>query len=86
MSDLLKIPSKYHCPACEREIYTRRRKTCEFCGAALPEEVRLSPEEIAAVDQEIAEIHARRELAREKEEEERRKPAAAAPAAAGGFY
>jgi hypothetical protein len=70
---LLNVPGKFHCPACRREVYTRRRKTCEFCGAELPEAVRLSPEEIDWVDDEIEVMRQRRERDREKAEEERRK-------------
>jgi hypothetical protein len=73
MSDILPLPSKYHCPACQREIYLRRRATCEFCGEALPESVRLSPEELAAIDKEMEEMRARRERDRKKEEERKRK-------------
>ena len=72
MSDILPLPSKYHCPACGREIYLRRRATCEFCGKALPESMRLSPDELEAVDQEMKELHERRERDRKKEEEKQR--------------
>jgi len=25
MGDILKVPGKFHCPACQREVYLRRR-------------------------------------------------------------
>lgn len=72
MSDLLPVPSKYHCPSCQREIYLRRRKTCEFCGKPLPDSVRLSPDELEAVDTEMKELRERRERDKENEEEAKR--------------
>ncbi len=69
MSKLLPRPSQYECPACHREIYSRKRKTCEFCGAELPEEMRLSTEEIAVMEKEIDEIQAGHEQERERQEE-----------------
>jgi hypothetical protein len=71
MKEMLKPHGEHRCPTCQREIYSRRRTTCEFCGAELPEEIRLSPEEIQAVKEEIREIHDRHERAKEEEEEER---------------
>lgn len=72
MSDLLNVPSKYHCPACQREVYLRRRKTCEFCGAELPESVRLSEDEREIVDEQMRELHERRDRDRAQEEEKER--------------
>jgi hypothetical protein len=89
VSDILPLPSKYHCPACGREIYLRRRATCEFCGKALPESMRLSPDELEAVDQEMKEMHERRERDKEREEaakrETRRRQDGDAGAYIGGF-
>jgi len=73
MSTLQPQPGKYQCPACQREIYSRKRQTCEFCGAELPEEMRLSEEEVEVMEKEIEEIHERHEQDREEEEEWRRK-------------
>lgn len=72
MSDLLPLPSKYHCPACGREIYLRRRVTCEFCGKPLPESMRLSADELEAVDEQLRELRERRERDKERDEEEKR--------------
>ena len=33
----------FKCPACGQPLYNRRRATCESCGAAVPESLRLSP-------------------------------------------
>lgn len=70
-----------HCPACQRLIYTRRRKDCEWCGKALPEELLLTKEEIAAIDAELARIERERLDRRAQEEKER---AAQSQAAADG--
>jgi transcription elongation factor Elf1 len=78
VSKLLPRPGKYECPACQREIYSRKRRTCEFCGAELPEEMRLSTEEIEVMEKEIEEIQAGHEQERERQEEEKEKAAAAA--------
>jgi hypothetical protein len=72
VSDLLKVPGKYHCPACGREVYLRRRKTCEFCGAELPESVQLSEDEREIVDEQMRELHDRRARDRAEEEEKKR--------------
>jgi hypothetical protein len=69
VSEPQKESARYECPACHREIYSRKRKTCEFCDAELPEEMRLSPEQIEAMEKEIAEIQARHEQERERQEE-----------------
>jgi hypothetical protein len=42
--------SKYRCPACGFQIFNRRVAKCESCGAALPAELLLSAEGIAALD------------------------------------
>ena len=39
------------CPECDRVIYNRRLAACEFCGADIPEHLRLSPDEIASIDE-----------------------------------
>ncbi len=72
MSDLLPLPSKYHCPACGREIYLRRRVTCEFCGKPLLESMRLSADELEVVDEQMRELRERRERDKEREEEDKR--------------
>jgi DNA repair exonuclease SbcCD ATPase subunit len=60
-----------HCPACERLIYTRRRKDCEWCGKPLPAELLLTKEEIASIDAEIARIERERSDRRAEEEKAR---------------
>ena len=44
----------YHCPNCQRVLYNRRLENCGFCGAAIPQELRFTTEEIAALDRELA--------------------------------
>lgn len=68
------------CPDCQRTIYSRRRTTCEWCGKPLPEKLRLTEGEIAAMDAELARIEHDRTLRRAKEAKEweaQRKPASA---------
>ena len=35
----------FECPSCRRPLYNRRRATCEFCGAEVPEGLLLTPEQ-----------------------------------------
>ena len=56
------------CPACGREVYSRRRPACEFCGELLPVELQLTAEERKAIDREICEIKERREEDKKEEE------------------
>jgi hypothetical protein len=59
------------CPHCDRVIYNRRLKTCEFCGTALPAHLVYSDAEVAALlKKEKAEAQARyaAQLAKEKAE------------------
>ena len=61
----------HHCPSCQRVLYSRRLTHCGYCGAQIPEELRFTPEEIAALDQKRAELEAqRKERERLAEEEE----------------
>jgi ribosomal protein L37E len=39
----------FKCVSCEKPLYNRRRKTCEFCGAAIPESLRLSAKQQAFI-------------------------------------
>jgi hypothetical protein len=63
-------------------LYNRRLKSCGFCGVAIPEELRFSPEEIAAISHEIAEqeesLKERYREMREENKGETEKPAAKA--------
>ena len=64
------------CPACQRVLYNRRLKRCGFCGAEIPEGLRFSPEESAAIDRKMAELEEQRrqrERAAAEAEEARRK-------------
>lgn len=40
----------FTCPSCGRTIYNRRRVTCEFCGAAIPNELLFNPAQVAAIE------------------------------------
>lgn len=40
----------HHCPACQRILYNRALTHCGFCGAKIPEELRFTPDEIAALE------------------------------------
>jgi hypothetical protein len=60
------------CPSCHRPVAARRRAACVYCGAAIPEELRFTPEESAAVEAELKELERRRAEFKAKEEEERR--------------
>ena len=61
----------YHCPACKRGLYNRRLKKCGFCGAPIPAELQFKPEEVLALDNEIARLEEerqKREIAAEEEQ------------------
>ena len=60
---------KYHCPTSQRVLYSRRLKHRGFCGAQIPESLRFTPEEIAAIDQQMAESEKQRKK-RERDAEE----------------
>jgi len=65
----------YNCPKCQRVLYNRRLTRCGFCGAPIPEELRFTPEEIAALERKTAELEQQRrqrEQAAAKEEQEAR--------------
>jgi hypothetical protein len=40
----------FQCPSCKRGIVNRRAQICVLCGAAIPDSLRFSPDEIAALD------------------------------------
>ena len=62
-----------HCPSCKRVLYNRRLTHCGFCGAQIPDDLRFTPEEIAALDQRIAELEEQRsQRERVAAEEEKR--------------
>ena len=47
----------HHCPECQRILYSRRLKHCGYCGTAIPESLRFSPEEIEQRDRELEISH-----------------------------
>ena len=51
---------KHHCPNCQQVLYNRRLKKCGFCGALIPEELRFTPAETAALEKKAAELEASR--------------------------
>ena len=62
----------YHCPSCQRVLYNRRLSQCGFCGADIPEDLRFTTEEIAALDQEMADLEEQRKQRERAAEEARR--------------
>ena len=67
---------KVHCPSCAKVLYSRRLKHCGLCGAEIPEALRFTAEEIAALDRSLAESAARRkENEREFDEREAKRRA-----------
>ena len=61
------------CPSCQRLLYDRRLTHCGYCGAAIPKSLRFTDEQIAAIDQDMAELEEQRLQrlrAAEKEEQE----------------
>ena len=64
----------HQCPNCHRLLYDRCLTHCGYCGAPIPESLRFTEEQIAAIDKDMAELEEQqrqRQLAAEKEEEER---------------
>ncbi|MDH3590413.1 MAG: hypothetical protein OER88_00945 [Planctomycetota bacterium] len=53
----------FKCPSCSRTVFNRRRKDCEFCGAAIPKELLRTDEEQAAIDAEYRDDSKRRRAA-----------------------
>jgi hypothetical protein len=67
---------KVHCPSCAKVLYSRRLARCGFCGAEIPEALRFTAEEIAALDRSLAESATRRkENEREFDEREAKRRA-----------
>jgi predicted nucleic acid-binding Zn-ribbon protein len=67
---------RHKCPSCQRVLYNRRLKSCGFCGAAIPESLRFTPEETAALERKMADLdeqRRQRQLAADKEQEEARR-------------
>ena len=55
----------YHCPTCGRVLYNRRLTRCGFCGREVPESLRFTSAEVAAIDKKMAELEEQR-LQRER--------------------
>jgi len=45
-----------YCQSCNRVLYNRRLRRCGFCGADIPEELRFTPAEIAAIEHKMVEL------------------------------
>jgi hypothetical protein len=78
-----------NCPSCKRLLYSRQLPRCGYCGALLPEGVRLADHEIDELKASIREIDARRAVAKETEEverEERRRREQNLDTTGGGFF
>ena len=72
----------HKCPSCQRVLYNRRLKNCGFCGALIPESLRFTSEESAALERKMAELEEQRrqrQLAADKEEAEARQRDAGDP-------
>jgi len=62
------------CPACQRVVFNRRLAACEWCTAALPTGIRMSVEEMSAIDAgEAAKAEQRRQALRQADQESRAK-------------
>ena len=59
----------HHCPSCQRVLYNRRLTRCGYCGAEIPDSLRFTAEEIAALDREIAELDEQRKRRQRAAEE-----------------
>ncbi len=68
------LKPRFTCPECGMTIFNRRNGTCEFCDAALPQELRYSVEQLASIEEDHQRNElVRKRLAREAEELERQK-------------
>jgi hypothetical protein len=59
-----------HCPACNRQVYSRRHKRCGFCGTELPAEFLFTEAELAALDTEAEQRRQERQAKEEKDAKE----------------
>lgn len=51
---------KFVCHQCQRTIFNRRLAHCEFCGADIPEELRLSEDEKKALESQYQQYRRRK--------------------------
>ncbi len=61
----------HHCPSCHRQLYSRSRARCGWCGEILPEECRMDEDAVAAMKEEIRAIENRRALSKVEDEKRR---------------
>ncbi|MCE9685670.1 MULTISPECIES: hypothetical protein [Shewanella] len=47
---------KYECPECSRTIFNRRLDNCEFCSAAIPENLKFSDADKKQIENEHQEL------------------------------
>jgi hypothetical protein len=70
---------KYLCPACKRELLSRRHKHCQYCGAEIPDNLLFGKAEIDAQKHQWEQSEAKRKIRqRQQDEEEKRKQQKAA--------
>lgn len=81
----------HKCPSCQRVLYNRRLAQCGFCGAAIPESLRFTAEEEAALKREEADLDQRRKDRqraadiKEEQREQKRRADEIKAALHGGF-
>lgn len=54
------------CPRCHRPIYDRHFTTCGYCDTPIPQDRQYAPDQIAELDQTLAELEAQRIAAEQK--------------------
>ena len=52
--------TNHECPICHLSLYDRHLKQCGYCGAAIPESLQYTAEEIAELDRETAKMDEQR--------------------------
>lgn len=67
------MEAKFLCLKCERPIVSRRNKLCQYCGAALPENLLWTQAEIEMQDRLLVEKERGRKANEEAEKEEERR-------------
>ena len=65
-----------NCPNCDRLLYSRRHKSCGFCGKELPPVIQFSKAEITAIKAEYDAIDLRVANAKAKEKQQQQAQAA----------
>ena len=73
MSEDSNNPSAPKCPECNRTLQSKLVDTCLYCGAEVPEHLRLSDEEKAVIKkQQLEQLEKDRELRLQKEAAEKK--------------